>query len=197
MSKAPQEEDKLNWCGLLYMFCCYLCTFTCHCNYYTSQHYWSPNQLPNHQPQSLFLTFKASLSPSRGSWSHLISKSDLDLNRPYASWLWNRKTLSPPESRSGVVYCIPCLDCECTYVGQSGRSLTVRLQEHKRAVKARDIDMSALAEHTTLTGQTIDWDNASILNSSQQYYQRLYLESWYIHKQNQPCLLYTSPSPRD
>ena len=46
-----------------------------------------------------------------------------------------------------------------------------------------DSNASALAEHVLNTGLQIDWSNAMVLDSGHFYYQRLYLESWYIQKQ--------------
>ena len=65
---------------------------------------------------------------------------------------------------------------------QTGRTLTCRLKEHKQAVSQGDFNASALAEHAVNTGHQIDWSNAGVLDSSQFYYQRLYLESWYIQQ---------------
>ena len=35
-----------------------------------------------------------------------------------------------PANHRKVVYSIPCAECPCTYIGQTGRSLDHRLQEH-------------------------------------------------------------------
>ena len=56
-------------------------------------------------------------------------------------------------------------------------------KEHKRAVSQGDSNALALAEHVLNTGHQIDLSNAMVLDSSHSYYQRLYLESWYIQKQ--------------
>ena len=40
----------------------------------------------------------------------------------------------PPEEKTGVVYKVPCSDCQATYVGQTGRTLLHRIKEHKRAL---------------------------------------------------------------
>ena len=53
----------------------------------------------------------------------------------------------PQEERVGVVYKIPCRDCSQTYVGQSGRTLAMRLKEHQRAVRNGDVNASAIAKH--------------------------------------------------
>jgi len=40
----------------------------------------------------------------------------------------------PMEMTTGVVYQIGCQDCAATYVGQTGRSLSTRIKEHKSAL---------------------------------------------------------------
>ena len=37
-----------------------------------------------------------------------------------------------------VVYEVPCKDCECSYIGETGRNLQKRLTEHKAAVRKGD-----------------------------------------------------------
>ena len=57
------------------------------------------------------------------------------------------KDPTPITSRKGVVYSIPCADCNKCYLGQSGRSLSCRIEEHRRAVISGDMNASAIAEH--------------------------------------------------
>ena len=69
-----------------------------------------------------------------------------------------RQLLSRPKDRvdnlerPGVVYRVPCASCQCCYIGQTGRSLSCRLKEHKSVVRNRDVASSALAEHWLDTG---------------------------------------------
>ena len=63
-----------------------------------------------------------------------------------------------------------------SYIGQTGRTLSCCIKEHKQAVSQGDSNALALAEHVLNTGHQIDWSNAMVLDSSHFYYQRLYLE---------------------
>ena len=47
--------------------------------------------------------------------------------------------------KSGVVYKVNCADCKMSYIGQTGRQLRLRINEHKRSVKIGDTT-SALAD---------------------------------------------------
>jgi hypothetical protein len=58
---------------------------------------------------------------------------------------WIRDTLLmkvknkiPQDRKKGVVYGIPCCDCDHVYVGETGRTLKVRIAEHKQAVRRFD-----------------------------------------------------------
>ena len=77
-----------------------------------------------------------------------------------------------------TVYKIHCSDCQTTYIGQTGRNLTTRLTEHKRATKKGDLNNN-IAEHHLKTSHGIDWDSATCLTYSTDYYQRITLESWF------------------
>ena len=67
-----------------------------------------------------------------GSLKHTLSRS---------------KDPLPVLLRSGVVYRIPCKDCNTSYVGQTLRTLDRRIKEHQRLVVTGDTASSALAEH--------------------------------------------------
>ena len=83
----------------------------------------------------------------------------------------------PDLQRSGVVYKIPCAVCPAAYIGQTGRRLCQRLDEHKRAVKGADFNSSALAEHAWTEGHPVDWQNVSILSCCPDSHHRLVKEA--------------------
>ena len=60
--------------------------------------------------------------------------------------LTNFKDKDEPEDRPGAVYEIKCSDCQATLIGETGRNLTTRLNEHKRATKKGDLNNN-IAEH--------------------------------------------------
>jgi hypothetical protein len=45
------------------------------------------------------------------------------------------------------IYNIPC-ECGRVYIGQSGRSIQVRMKEHSRHIRLAHTDKSAVAEHS-------------------------------------------------
>ena len=47
----------------------------------------------------------------------------------------NVKDEDKPEDRQGAVYKIKCCDCQASYIGETGRNLSTRLTEHKRATR--------------------------------------------------------------
>ncbi|XP_077527617.1 uncharacterized protein LOC144138988 [Haemaphysalis longicornis] len=66
------------------------------------------------------------------------------------------------EKFPGVVYKIPCDDCDYCYIGESG-NFKRRLREHKNDVKKKKIASNALAEHVEATTHKIGWDEASVI----------------------------------
>ena len=81
-----------------------------------------------------------------------------------------------PEDRHGVVHKIKCCDCQVTHIGETGRNLSTRLTEHKRATRNGDVK-NHIAEHHLQTKHHIRWDSASPITYFTGYYQQLTLES--------------------
>ncbi len=54
----------------------------------------------------------------------------------------------------GVIYRIPCLDCDCSYIGETGRTLRVRLSEHQRC--CRNFELRSQQLHNTTWRNTIE-----------------------------------------
>ena len=66
-------------------------------------------------------------------------------------WQWKLsrgiKDVIPKEDRKGVVYEVSCKDCSGQYVGETLRTMAVRMQEHNRHTRNGRTDLSAVAEH--------------------------------------------------
>ena len=92
----------------------------------------------------------------------------------------------PMDQRSGVVYEVPCGNCEQVYVGQTDRSFACRLKEHRRAFKSIDDVRSAVAEHAFNSGHTINWDSSRVVDTCRHYHTCIFLESWYISRRKHP-----------
>ena len=92
--------------------------------------------------------------------------------------LTNVKDKDEPEDRPKAVYKIKCCDCQATYMGETGRNVTTRLNENKRATKKGDLNNN-IAEHLLKISHTIDWNSATCLTYSTDYYQRITLENWF------------------
>ena len=92
--------------------------------------------------------------------------------------LTNVKDKDDPKDRQGTVYRIRCNNCNGTYIGETGRTLTTRLGEHQTATDKEDLTNN-IAQHHRKTGHDINWDSAIRLTHSTDKDQRLTLESWF------------------
>ena len=103
-----------------------------------------------------------------------------------------RKSLTKVKGRpgmldvKGVVYSIPCADCPATYIGETGRTLKVRMAEHKRAVKSKD-PLNGIAVHVQKTAHNINWQEARILARENIWGKRRVLEALEI-QQRRPMM---------
>ena len=96
--------------------------------------------------QWCYPTFVGCWSLSEESWHPFT----LPCFRPYrtlSNILVHPKDPMSPDQRKGVMYRIPCVDCDMTNVGQTGCTIQVRRKEHLRALTNADPQTSALAEH--------------------------------------------------
>ena len=89
---------------------------------------------------------------------------------------------SPLQCR-GVVYKVGCVDCNFVYYGQTDRALETRLKEHKRAVRVGDNNFK-VAQHANQFGHSIDFNHATIVDKARNFHERLFLEAWYSHRDN-------------
>ena len=103
--------------------------------------------------------------------------------------------------KKGVIYEVPCKDCECVYIGKTGRPLEKQLSEHKNAVKNNDtiyIYKNGIAVHSWTKQHQVDWEAAKTIEVEGNYWRRRVLETLHIHQQQQTskvdCGLTINPS---
>ena len=77
----------------------------------------------------------------------------------------------PVEKEKGIVYQVPCKDCDGVYTGESKRTLKVRLTDHRRAVVRSDVN-NGIAVHVAKNEHRIEWGNARVVRSVRGYCER-------------------------
>ncbi len=77
------------------------------------------------------------------------------------------------------MYEVPCKDCNKVYIGETKRTLKVRLWEHKQAVKRGD-PKNGIAVYAHESHHAIDWDGATARRTVTGYWQRRTTETIHI-----------------
>ena len=116
-----------------------------------------------------------------------------------------RQTLVHPKDKvedndkCGVVYHVPCLSCPQSYVGETGRKLSTRIEEHHKEVdkvtakiKTRSASVtedvtkfkSAIAEHARAKNHLMNWNNIKIIDREDNKTRRWIKEAMHVRKLN-------------
>ena len=93
--------------------------------------------------------------------------------------LMNVKNCIPAERKREVVYEVPCKECHLSYIGETKRTLRVRIGEHKQAVK-RGGPRNGIAVHTHQSQRAINWDGAKVKRTVSGYWKRRTTEAIHI-----------------
>jgi len=87
----------------------------------------------------------------------------------------------PASKRRGVVYEIPCGNCERRYIGETKRSLSTRLNEHHRDTLPRNSlknpEKTALTTRAAQSGHAFNWDYACVLHHVNSYHKRIFFQN--------------------
>ena len=111
----------------------------------------------------------------------VICKSQNNLRQT----LMKVKSTRPDDKKKGVIYEVPCAECNCVYVGETGRSLEMRLKEHRYAVKTKD-SRNGIAVHADTNNHEVDWEAARVVMVEEHQTKRKVLESLQINRQIPP-----------
>ena len=141
----------------------------------------STSEVISDDKKTLVLPYIPGLSEKiSNSCKHLNVRITFSSSNTLRSSLSRVKSVVPPLDRTGVIYSIPC-SCGRPYIGETGRSLQVRITEHKRAVRIGD-PKNAISIHANSTGHAIDWNNSEVLSYEKSLSRRKFKEAAIIHR---------------
>jgi len=101
------------------------------------------------------------------------------------------------EHNCDIIYEIPCLSCNKTYIGETGRTFGTRKKEHQteceketsnrqtRTIKEQAEQenlKSAISDHCKRENHVMDWDNARVICAESNKYHRWIREATEIRK---------------
>jgi len=102
-----------------------------------------------------------------------------------------QKDKLPLDSHSNVVYRIDCKDCEASYVGQIGRLLKTRINEHRKHINRNTTQTSVITDHRISLSHDFNWNSVKILDEETILNKRLVSELIFIGKQKHALNLQT------
>ena len=99
--------------------------------------------------------------------------------------------------KANCVYRIPCKNCDKSYAGETGRSLGLRMEEHRKeaeksesrpytrsskSLAVSEIHKSAITDHVVTDNHVMDWDNIRVLDREEDRTRRWIKEAIWIRK---------------
>ena len=79
-----------------------------------------------------------------------------------------------------MVYQVPCKDCRKVYIGETKRTLKMRISEHKQAIRKGD-EKNGIAVHAHITNHNVDWEGTRVHGTVRGFWKRRMMEAIQIH----------------
>ena len=79
------------------------------------------------------------------------------------------------------MYSVEC-GCGEKYIGETGRTMNLRMKEHQRAVKY-DNTLNGISVHANTTRHAIAWETNKVLHKEKDWNKRKVLEALYIREE--------------
>ena len=113
------------------------------------------------------------------------------------SLLVHPKDKRDDHNTTDALYCLPCMNCDLEYIGETGRKFGTRLNEHKTEVdkvskslvtrasrkqSLSSVHKSAVTDHVVEKNHVIGWDRAKVIGTEQNRYKRWVKEAIEIRK---------------
>ncbi|UYV82138.1 hypothetical protein LAZ67_21001108 [Cordylochernes scorpioides] len=134
---------------------------------FINKHTYSP--APSNPPPVFRTTCMLPYSPLTVSISRLIRPFGIRtffINTPSIHSLLRHPitktgTQLSPLDYSGAVYSVSCEHCSATYVGETGRTVAIRMSEHTRNINNND-PRSLIYQHVASTGHSFNTNHPTI-----------------------------------
>ena len=145
--------------------------------------FFKPNNNKNNKRENI--NFKNSIVvpyvPMLEKLKQPLKELDTSLIFKYNNKLGQNLTKNKPLQKVECgVYKIPCKNCKQFYIGEAGRELSKRTEEHKMDIKTQKPE-SGIAEHVRLTDHFFDFKKAEIVYPSKNIVKRHIVESALIN----------------
>ena len=147
---------------------------------------WSPQQSVAAVPEDrqsfcILQYFKGTMEPIKRGLNNYNIKAALKPHQTIGSLFPKPKDPVPKDQARGVIYSIPCQDCDNLYIGETKRKFNTQLREHRKAVEQKHPKKSALAKSCLQSGHAISWGSSTMLRTSPSWQNRCLLEAWGIN----------------
>ena len=154
---------------------CYPSNFLNNCHNKAKKTYFAPNNTDN-ETAEYKNTICIPYNKNFESIVPLLKQLDIKLVFNFKNNIKNLLIKNSPENGNGLIYKIPCKDCSDFYIGQTSKSLTKRIQQHKYCVRSLN-DNNALFLHSVDSSHAINWENSNKVVRCNDYTKRIIMES--------------------